>query len=63
MTDRMQLQRWELKYVVPEATALRIRDYVSSYLELDEFGMSQPDLSYSVHSLYLDSADLRIYAD
>jgi hypothetical protein len=33
---------------------LRIRDCVS-YLELDEFGMSQPDLSYSVHSLYLDS--------
>jgi len=61
MTDRMQLQRWELKYVVPEATALRIRDYIRSYLELDEFGMSQPDLSYSVHSLYLDSADLRIY--
>jgi hypothetical protein len=61
MTDRMQLQRWELKYVVSEATALRVRDCVSSYLELDEFGMSQPDLSYSVHSLYLDSADLRIY--
>lgn len=61
MIDRMQLQRWELKYVVPEATALRIRDCVGSYLELDEFGMSQPDLSYSVHSLYLDSVDLRIY--
>ena len=57
----MQLQRWELKYVVPEAMALRIRDCVGSYLELDEFGASQPDLSYSVHSLYLDSADLRIY--
>jgi hypothetical protein len=61
MSERMQLQRSELKYVVPEDTALRVRDLVSGYLELDEFGASQPDLSYSVHSLYLDSPDLRIY--
>jgi SPX domain protein involved in polyphosphate accumulation len=61
--DKMQLQRLELKYKITEALALRIRDYVSSYLELDEYGVGRPNLSYPVHSLYLDSDDLRLYWD
>ena len=59
--DRLQLQRFELKYVIPEETALAVRDFVSSYLEIDEFGATLPNLSYPVHSLYLDSSDLKLY--
>jgi len=59
--DNMQLQRWELKYLVPEELALALRDFVSNYLELDEYGVGRPNLSYTIHNLYLDSDDLRIY--
>ena len=62
--DRMQLQRFELKYrVKEEITALAIRDFISSYLEVDEFGATLPNYSYPVHSVYLDSPRLRLYWD
>lgn len=59
--DKMQLQRWELKYVIPEELALSVRDFVSSYLEIDEYGAGRPNLSYTIHNLYLDSDQLAIY--
>src|SRR5688572_28657031 len=59
--DKLQASRFELKYIIPEETALQIRDYVRSYLELDENGVGKPNYSYPVHSLYLDSDDLRLY--
>ncbi len=59
--DRLQLQRFELKYLVREETALAVREFVRSYLELDEYGVTMPNLSYPVHSLYLDSKDLDLY--
>ena len=59
--DRMQQQRFELKYIIKEDVALAVRDFVSSYLEIDEYGATLPNFSYPVHSLYLDSNDLAIY--
>lgn len=59
--DNLQHQRLELKYIVPEETAMAARDFVSSYLTLDKFGIGRPDFSYAVHSLYLDSDDLALY--
>jgi hypothetical protein len=59
--DNMQMQRWELKYIIPEAVALALREFVASYLEIDEYGAHRPNLSYSIHNLYLDSDDLHIY--
>jgi SPX domain protein involved in polyphosphate accumulation len=59
--DKMQLQRLELKYKINEDTALRIRDFVQSYLEPDEYAVGKPDFSYPVHSLYLDSDDMLTY--
>jgi len=59
--DKLQASRFELKYIIPEETALQIRDYVRSYLELDENGVGKPNYSYPVHSLYLDSDDLKLY--
>ena len=59
--DRMQQSRFELKYLVSETTAVRVRDFVRCYLSMDEFGVGRPNYSYPVHSLYLDSDDMEIY--
>ncbi|MBM3824289.1 MAG: polyphosphate polymerase domain-containing protein [Verrucomicrobia bacterium] len=59
--DRLQKQRFELKYIIPEAKALAIREFVRCYLDLDEYGVGKPNFSYPVHSLYLDSDQLALY--
>lgn len=59
--DKLQAQRFELKYIISEDVALAVRNFVASYLELDEFGATLPNLSYPVHSLYLDSPDMKLY--
>lgn len=53
--------RYELKYHVTNEVALRIRDFVQQHLEIDEYAAGQPNCSYPVHSLYLDSDDWQIY--
>jgi hypothetical protein len=60
-TDNLQTQRLELKYIVPERVALAVRDFASVHLMLDKFGEGQPDFSYPVHSLYLDSDQFTLY--
>lgn len=62
-TDRLQLQRLELKYLISEERALAVREFVRSYLEIDEYGADRPQLSYAIHSLYLDSDLLKTYWD
>ena len=57
----MQQSRFELKYLINESTAERVRDFVRCYLSLDEFSAGRPNYSYPVHSLYLDSDRLEIY--
>ena len=57
----MQKQRFELKYLISEETALLVRDFVRSYLDFDEYSVGKPNYSYPVHSLYLDSDDLKLY--
>jgi hypothetical protein len=59
--DKMQASRFEQKYIITEGVALQVRDFVRAYLELDENGVGKPNFSYPVHSLYLDSEDLRTY--
>jgi hypothetical protein len=61
--DRMQRQRFELKYVLNESKALAVREFVRAHLELDEAGVGNPDSSYRVNSLYLDSHDLYTFRD
>lgn len=60
-TDRLQAQRFELKYLVREETAQAIRRFVSCHLKPDDFAARLPNYSYPVHSLYLDSPDLATY--
>jgi hypothetical protein len=59
--DKLQRSRFERKYLIREEVALEIRDFVQSHLELDENGVGKPDFAYPVHSLYLDSDDLKLY--
>jgi VTC domain len=59
--DRMQKQRFELKYLITEESALMVRDFVRSYLDFDEYSVGKPNYSYPVHSLYLDSDRLQLY--
>ncbi len=56
-----QQQRFELKYLIQEEIAPAIRDFASSYLELDDFAVGRPNFSYPVHSVYLDSDDLKTH--
>jgi hypothetical protein len=58
---RLPQQRFELKYLIEEGITRRLRDFVSSYLEVDDYGAGLPNFSYPVHSLYLDSDDLSLH--
>lgn len=59
--DKLQLQRFELKYNISEEVALAVREFVRSYLEIDEYGATLSNFSYPVHSLYIDSPNLQTY--
>lgn len=61
ITDQLQTQRFELKYLVSERTAEGVRKFVSSILKLDPNGLNKPNFSYPIHSLYLDSPQLGLY--
>ncbi len=61
--NTIQKQRFEHKYRINEKVALGIRDFVSSYLDIDPYGANRPDLSYPVHSLYLDSPGMRTFQE
>lgn len=63
MIDKIQRQRFELKYRISESKALQIRQFVQTYLDCDLYGQTQPNLSYRVNSLYLDSPNLKTYRD
>ena len=41
--DRMQKQRFELKFLISETTALYVRDFVRQYLDFDEYSVGQPN--------------------
>lgn len=57
---RAQENRFELKYVVDPSSAREIRDYVRSYLAPDSHSEKGTDLSYAVHSVYLDTPDFQL---
>lgn len=58
---RIQLQRFELKYLVQPDQAALIRNFVRAHLELDEYGAGSALCSYPIHSLYLDSERLSFF--
>src|ERR1043166_4876207 len=60
-SDRMQAQRFERKYFISEHQVVPLREFISGYLQLDEFSEGRPDNCYPVHSIYLDSNQLETY--
>lgn len=61
--DKLQQQRFELKYIIGEHKAQSMRHYIQNYLKIDEFAATQSQFSYPVHSLYLDSSNFKTYQD
>ncbi|NOZ00585.1 MAG: polyphosphate polymerase domain-containing protein [Deltaproteobacteria bacterium] len=63
MTDDLsRIRRLELKYLLTEEQAGRVREYVRGFCDLD--ANSDADLGgYVVNNLYLDTPDLRFYWD
>ncbi len=57
----MQQSRFELKYHLTEDQALRVRNFAQCHIGLDEFSVGKKNFSYPVHSLYLDSDELKTY--
>ena len=63
LEDKVQQQRYELKYRISVDTALQVRDFVSAYLNYDENSVGKPDNAYPNHTIYLDSDELQLYWD
>ncbi len=56
--SKMLACRFEYKYIISEAKARSVYDFVRCYLEPDQYTPDGFTPGYPVHSLYLDSADL-----
>ena len=56
--SKMMACRFEYKYIVSEARARRIYEFVRGFLETDQYTQQGFTSGYPVHSLYLDSPDL-----
>ncbi len=55
--------RFEQKYLISELQAISIRNYFSSFMELDENNRHTTNHHYLINSYYLDSPDLRLYRE
>lgn len=60
---RTRFRRHECKYLISEESAAAIRSYASPYLKPDPYAAAEPDLSYDISSLYLDSPDLKLFRE
>lgn len=49
------LERYELKFVIPDSMIDPISDFVSIYCSLDKYSQLAEDLFYGVNSLYFDT--------
>lgn len=60
MTYQSQFERLELKYLVDEATAARLRGDIAAYTEPDRYNAGH-GRGYRITSLYFDSPSLAFY--
>ena len=60
IVDRMLACRYELKYLISEATAQAISQFVKPYLQLDRYSKLQRGGFYPIVSLYIDSDDMQL---
>jgi hypothetical protein len=61
VSDLVQGNRFELKYIIAESTARNVRDFARSYLLPDKYADQKRNNSYPVYSLYLDSPGRELY--
>ncbi len=54
-------QRYEYKYVVDPHRAAELRAVVARFVPPDPFAAGRPGFAYPICSLYLDTADMRLY--
>lgn len=54
----LELERYELKYLIPRELIAPISRFVEIYCELDYYSQIAPDQLYTINSLYLDSPSL-----
>jgi hypothetical protein len=59
--DNLQANRFEYKYIVDEACADSVREFVTHFLEPDPYADPLQGNSYQLCSLYLDTPDLTLY--
>ncbi len=53
--------RFECKYLIPHSLVAPIRQHIGLFTRPDRFAASRVGLRYPICSLYLDSADLKLY--
>jgi hypothetical protein len=58
--DNTLFCRYELKYRISESKAEAIEQFIKPYIHLDRYAKLQPDRTYPIASLYLDSQDLKL---
>lgn len=58
---QLDFQRFEYKYVIPEALSQPIRDYIACYTHPDTFTRHSENSGYIIRSLYLDSPNLAFH--
>jgi len=58
--DRTLWCRHEIKYLVSEAQAAAITEYIRPLMRMDRHGEFKDDGYYPISSLYMDSEDLKL---
>ncbi len=58
--DRTLGCRYELKYLISEAQAVAISEFIRPHMPLDRYSKLQPQGYYPIVSLYIDSEDLTL---
>lgn len=58
---QLQRNRFELKFIIDDNTARRVRDFARCHLERDAHAIPELHYAYPIYSLYLDSPGLTLY--
>jgi hypothetical protein len=61
--DRTLWCRYEIKYVISDAKAAAVVQFIEPYLQLDRYCREQPTGDYPIVSLYLDSDNLQLFRE
>jgi SPX domain protein involved in polyphosphate accumulation len=55
--------RFEYKYYVPLSKEIELYKILSPFVTIDKHALDRPNNTYTVRSIYFDTADLRFYRD